>query len=46
MRVSVLCHVTEEKTRKTEEQRIIAKLGAFRGEGMNTDFKYLDLVDN
>ena len=43
MLVGAICHVSSKKDRFTREQQIIAQVGAYRGEAMNIDFRYLDL---
>ena len=45
MRISGVYHVPDENERFIKEQRLIAQLGAFRGEGMNIDFRHMHLVD-
>ena len=44
MRVGAFKYVLDEGRRKIEEDRLIAHLGSYRGEGMNTEFNYLHVI--
>ena len=46
MRVAAIHRVVNRTERQLKEQRLIGKLGAYRGEAMNVDFHYLNIVQN